>query len=415
MPSEVACGALRILSGRTRHYRAGTNGIGKDGCLCAADPAGAAGEPTAALCLHPRPHAVRPSGAHPSRERELAIQIAEQFEALGAGIGVKCAVVVGGVDMIAQAIALSKSPHVVVATPGRLVDHLENTRGFSMRKIKYLVMDEADRLLNMDFGPEIDKILRVIPKERHTYLFSATMTSKVAKLQRASLVDPVKVEVSTKYATVDTLLQYYVFLPAKLKDSYLVWLLNELSGNSTIIFVATCNTAQRLTLLLRSLGFPAVPIHGQMPQHQRIGALAKFKAGDRSLLMATDVASRGLDIPQVDCVINFDIPANSKDYIHRVGRTARAGRAGKSISLVTQYDVELYQRIEQLVGKKLPDFPVDKEAVGMLHERVQEAQRLAIQQMKEEDSSKTKGSAGGKRSRARPSGGADDERHEFAE
>lgn len=288
-------------------------------------------------------------------------------------------------DMVAQAIALSKRPHVIVATPGRLVDHLENTRGFGLRKLRYLVMDEADRLLNMDFGPEIDKILRVIPKERHTFLFSATMTSKVEKLQRASLVDPVKVEVSSKYSTVDTLLQYYVFLPAKLKDCYLIWLLNELAGNTLIIFVSTCAAAQRLALISRSLGFPAIPIHGQMQQAQRLGALGKFKSGERNILLATDVASRGLDIPAVDGVINYDIPVNSKDYVHRVGRTARAGRSGKSISLVTQYDVEMYQRIESLIGKKLTAFDVDKEAVGLLQERVYEAQRLAVQQIKEEE------------------------------
>ena len=139
--------------------------------------------------------------------RELAIQIAEQFEGLGSIIGVKCAVVVGGVDMMAQAITLSRKPHIVVATPGRLVDHLENTRGFSLSKLKYLVLDEADRLLDLDFGTEIDKLLKVIPRERNTFLFSATMTTKVAKLQRASLTDPVKVEVSSKYATVSTLIQ----------------------------------------------------------------------------------------------------------------------------------------------------------------------------------------------------------------
>jgi ATP-dependent RNA helicase DDX47/RRP3 len=287
--------------------------------------------------------------------------------------------------MMAQAIALSKKPHIIVATPGRLVDHLENTRGFNLKKLRFLVLDEADRLLNMDFGPEIDKILRVIPATRRTFLFSATMTSKVAKLQRASLVDPVKVEVSTKYSTVDTLLQYYVFLPAKLKDCYFVWLLNELAGKTTIVFVATCATAQRLALMVRNLGFAAVPLHGQMPQPQRIGALAKFRAGERGILIATDVASRGLDIPAVDCVLNYDIPANSKDYVHRVGRTARAGRTGKSVSMVTQYDVEGYQRIEQLIGKRLPIYDVPKEAVGLLQARVYEAQRIAMQQIREEE------------------------------
>jgi len=315
--------------------------------------------------------------------RELAIQISEQCEALGASIGVRCAVIVGGVDMMAQSIALSKKPHIVIGTPGRLVDHLEHTKGFSLKKIKYLVLDEADRLLNMDFGPEIDKLLRLLPKERNTFLFSATMTSKVAKLQRASLTDPVKVEVSSKYSTVDTLMQHYVFLPSKLKDVYLCWMVNELAGHSMIIFTGTCAATQRLALILRNLGFPAIPLHGQLSQPKRLGALNKFKSGDRNILLATDVASRGLDIPSVDIVINYDVPQHSKDYIHRVGRTARAGRSGKSITMVTQYDVEMYQRIEQLLGKKLEEFPVDKDGIGMLQERVAESSRLAIMQMKE--------------------------------
>ncbi|CAG4982800.1 unnamed protein product [Colias eurytheme] len=151
--------------------------------------------------------------------RELAFQISEQFEALGASIGVKCAVIVGGMDMVAQALTLSKKPHIIIATPGRLVDHLENTKGFNLKALKYLVMDEADRILNMDFEVEVDKILRVIPRERRTYLFSATMTKKVQKLQRASLQDPVKIEVSTKYQTVEKLQQYYVFIPVKYKVS----------------------------------------------------------------------------------------------------------------------------------------------------------------------------------------------------
>lgn len=315
--------------------------------------------------------------------RELAVQIGEQIEALGVGIGVRVAVVVGGVDMMSQAIALSKRPHVIVATPGRLVDHMENTKGFGLKKLKWLVLDEADRLLNMDFGPELDKILKNIPRERRTLLFSATMTSKVAKLQRASLVDPVRVEVSTKYSTVESLLQYYMFVPAKLKDAYLIAALNELSGNTAIIFVATCNSAQKIALILRNLGFPAIPLHGQMLQVKRLGALQRFKAGDRSILVATDVAARGLDIPSVDLVVNYDLPTSSKDYVHRVGRTARAGRSGRAIAMVTQYDIELYQRIEDSLGRKLDAFPIEKEAATIVAERVQEASRAAIQQMKE--------------------------------
>jgi ATP-dependent RNA helicase DDX47/RRP3 len=246
------------------------------------------------------------------------------------------AVVVGGVDMITQAIALAKKPHIVIATPGRLVDHLENTKGFSLRTLRYLVMDEADRILNMDFETEVDKILKVVPKERRTYLYSATMTRKVQKLQRASLHNPVKVEVSSKYQTVETLQQSYIFIPSKYKDCYLVSILNELAGNSFMVFCGTCNNVQRTTILLRTLGLHAVPLHGKMPQPKRLGALNKFKTKSRSILVATDVASRGLDIPHVDVVVNFDIPTHSKDYIHRVGRTARAGRSGKSITFVTQ-------------------------------------------------------------------------------
>ncbi|XP_049776972.1 probable ATP-dependent RNA helicase DDX47 [Schistocerca cancellata] len=315
--------------------------------------------------------------------RELAFQISEQFEALGSSIGVKCAVIVGGMDMMAQALMLAKKPHVLIATPGRLVDHLENTKGFSLRALKYLVMDEADRILNMDFEVEVDKILKVIPRERRTFLFSATMTKKVQKLQRASLQDPVKVEVSTKYQTVEKLQQYYIFIPVKFKDVYLVHILNELAGNTFMIFCSTCNNTVRTALLLRSLGFTAVPLHGQMSQNKRLGALNKFKAKNRSILISTDVASRGLDIPHVDVVVNFDIPTHSKDYIHRVGRTARAGRAGKAITFVTQYDVELYQRIEHLIGKQLPLFKLQEDEVMLLQERVAEAQRMAKMQLKD--------------------------------
>lgn len=335
--------------------------------------------------------------------RELAFQISEQFEALGSSIGVKSAVVVGGIDMMTQTLMLAKKPHVIIATPGRLVDHLENTKGFNLKALKYLVMDEADRILNMDFEQEVDKILKVIPRERNTYLFSATMTKKVAKLQRASLKNPVKVEVSSKYQTVDKLQQSYVFIPAKFKDMYLVYILNELAGNSFMVFSSTCANTQRVALMLRNLGMTAIPLHGQMSQTKRLGSLNKFKSKTRSILIATDVASRGLDIPHVDVVLNLDIPTHSKDYIHRVGRTARAGRAGKAITFVTRYDVELFQRIEHLIGKQLPLYPTEEEEVKMLGERVSEAQRYAKLEMAEQSTKK-----GGKRK-------ADDDREDTEE
>ncbi|KAL7446918.1 hypothetical protein ACHAXM_011700 [Skeletonema potamos] len=319
--------------------------------------------------------------------RELAFQINEVMVALGQGIGASSVCIVGGVDMASQAIALARNPHIVVATPGRLLDHLENTKGFHLRQLKYLVMDEADRMLSMDFEKEINQILEVVPdseKGRRTMLFSATMTSKVEKLQRASLVNPIRVEVSTKFQTPKKLLQSYLFIPAKYKDCYLTYLINEHAGQSILVFGATCNNVQRLALMLRNLGFPAICLHGQMSQPKRLGALTKFKAGGRDILICTDVASRGLDIPSVDVVINFDLPGHGKDYIHRVGRTARAGRSGKAIAMVTQYDVEVYQRLEHLLGQRLPEYKLAEEEVLMLLERVNEAQRLATRELKEQ-------------------------------
>lgn len=316
--------------------------------------------------------------------RELAYQISQAFEALGSLISVRCAVLVGGMDMVSQAIALGKKPHIVVATPGRLLDHLENTKGFSLRTLKYLVMDEADRLLDLDFGPIIDKILKVLPKERRTYLFSATMTSKVESLQRASLSNPLRISISAnKYQTVSTLLQSYLFFPHKHKDIYLVYLMNEFVGQPAIIFTRTVNETQRIAILLRTLGFGAIPLHGQLSQSARLGALGKFRGRSRDILVATDVAARGLDIPSVDIVVNFDLPPDSKTYIHRVGRTARAGKSGRAINLVTQYDVEIWMRIEAALGTKLPEYETVKEEVMVLSERVGEAQRQAVREMKD--------------------------------
>jgi ATP-dependent RNA helicase DDX47/RRP3 len=317
--------------------------------------------------------------------RELAYQIAEQVDALGSLIAVRSAVLVGGMDMIPQSIALGKKPHIIVATPGRLLDHLENTKGFSLRQLKYLVMDEADRLLDLDFGPILDKILKILPRDgRRTYLFSATMSSKVESLQRASLQNPVRVAVSEdKYQTVSTLIQKYIFVPHKHKDLYLIHILNELAGQTGMIFTRTVNEAQRVSILLKKLGFSAIPIHGQLSQQQRLSALNKFRAKSKSLLVASDVAARGLDIPSVDLVVNLDLPHDSKTYVHRVGRTARAGKSGNAVSFVTQYDVELWMRIENALGKKLDEYETVKEEVMVLAERVNDAQRAAVMEMKE--------------------------------
>jgi ATP-dependent RNA helicase DDX47/RRP3 len=180
-------------------------------------------------------------------------------------------------------------------------------------------------------------------------------------------------------------------------DCYVNYLFNELSSSTMMVFTRTCDQTRKLALVARNLGFGAIPIHGQMSQPKRLGALNKFKAGERNILVATDVASRGLDIPSVDVVINYDVPQNSKDYVHRVGRTARAGRSGLAVTLVTQYDVELYQKIERLISKKLEAYPAPEEAVLLMNERVNEAQRIAAQQMRDVDDKR--GGKGGKRNR----------------
>lgn len=210
------------------------------------------------------------------------------------------------------------------------------------------------------------------------------MTSKVESLQRASLSNPLRVSISTnKYQTVSTLLQSYCFIPHKDKDVYVAWLINEFASKSVIIFTRTVNETQRIAILLRALGFGAIPLHGQLSQSSRLGALGKFRARSRDILVATDVAARGLDIPSVDVVLNFDLPHNSETYIHRVGRTARAGKSGHAISMVTQYDVELWQRIEAALGKKLgsyllSDFSLELQAKSEARDTLDEQSDLLL-------------------------------------
>jgi len=318
--------------------------------------------------------------------RELCVQIGEQFEAIGSTIKLQTATVVGGLAMVDQAMDLAKRPHVVVATPGRLVDHLENTKGFHLKTVKYLVMDEADRLLSMDFDEALDKILEVVPRDRNTFLFSATMTSKVSKLQRASLRKPVKVEVSSKSDTAAGLVQNFLLVPFKFKQTYFAALVAHFIHYSVMVFTDTCLGAQRLSIFLRHMGMKSICLHGNMNQAQRLGALSGFKAKEQRILVCTDVASRGLDVPSVDLVVNYDVPKNSKDYIHRVGRTARAGRTGRAVTMVTQYDVELFQRVEHFLGKKLEEFTELVETkVKASHERVLEALRSTELELREQE------------------------------
>ena len=318
---------------------------------------------------------------------ELAIQIAETFDAIGIVIGLRTCVIVGGGDVTQQALLLARKPHVIVATPGRILHHLQHTKGFSLRNLEYLVLDEADRMLSMNFQESLISIISELPARRKTMLFSATMTSSVKKLQRASFRNqPVKVSVTdNRFGTVAELKQTYVLVPAKWKACYLSYMLAEFSGNAVMVFCGACQTASKLCLMAKTLGLTATVLTGKMSQAARLQALTKFKAQDKNVLFATEVASRGLDIPSIDLVINYDIPTNAKDYVHRVGRTARAGRAGNAVSFVTQYDVEMFKQIEGLVGVRMNAYPLEEEEVLRLLPQVETATKLAAEQIKTEE------------------------------
>eukprot|EP01062_Namystynia_karyoxenos_P063786 TRINITY_DN56583_c0_g1_i1.p1 TRINITY_DN56583_c0_g1~~TRINITY_DN56583_c0_g1_i1.p1 ORF type:complete len:502 (+),score=225.64 TRINITY_DN56583_c0_g1_i1:102-1508(+) len=314
--------------------------------------------------------------------RELAIQVRDDFERLGRSVGLRLAVLIGGVSMVEQAIQLSKRPHVIVGTPGRVKDHLESTKGFNLHKLQFLVMDEADRMLAMDYEKELTLILDSVPQERTTALFSATMTSKVEKLQKASLRDPVKVECAAKYSTVDTLLQQYIFVPYTERTVYLHHFLSREAGRSVLVFCDASHLVQKLALTLRLLGHRTLPLYGKLDQGLRLAALGKFKEGKARVLVCTDVASRGLDIPSVDVVVNYSLPLSVKDYIHRVGRTARAGAGGRALNIVTQYDVLQIQKIEKHIGLQMQKYPADEAEAQLGAERVEAAEREASSQLK---------------------------------
>uniref|UniRef100_A0A803LZD3 Helicase C-terminal domain-containing protein n=1 Tax=Chenopodium quinoa TaxID=63459 RepID=A0A803LZD3_CHEQI len=228
----------------------------------------------------------------------------------------------------------------------------------------------------MDFEKSIDDILKVIPHERRTYLFSATMTKKI--------------EISSVSSTVESLMQQYLLIPAKQKACALVYLLMKMPEYTSMVFTRTCAETEILALMLRFLGFRAMHFNGNMTQVKRLGALNKFKAGDCNILVCTNAAGRGLDISSVDLVIVYDVPAEQEDYIHWVGRTARAGKSGLAIALVTEYSIGNYYRIEQETGKQLPTYPVEKEEMLLLYERVSVARRIADKKYKESGGKKSK-------------------------
>ncbi|CAG5133021.1 unnamed protein product [Candidula unifasciata] len=306
--------------------------------------------------------------------RELAFQIADQFKVLGKEININVTVITGGMDMVRQGQDLNVKPHIVVSTPGRLADHYESCDTFSFKKIKFLVLDEADRLLeDTGFAEQLQIIFKKLPAKRQTLLFSATMTPAIRELQAASGEKVFSWSQSAEVLTVEELDQRYVLMNADLKDAYLMHILDvyttERPKSSVIIFTSTCKYAQILSMMCEDLGFPCVSLHSMLPQKFRLSGLTKFKSDQVKILIATDVASRGLDIPTVDLIINHNVPNRPRDYVHRVGRTARAGRGGMAITLVTQFDVHLTKSVESFINTKLTEHPTDeKEAMKILTE-----------------------------------------------
>ncbi|KAK9799152.1 putative ATP-dependent RNA helicase DBP8 [Seiridium cardinale] len=300
--------------------------------------------------------------------RELALQIMEQVKAISAAQTVKAILVTGGSDMRAQAIAIAQRPHVIVATPGRLADHIRSSgedTWCGLRRVKFLVLDEADRLLSEGPGsmlPDIEECLAVMPPatERQTLLFTATMTPEVRALEnlprKPGKAPPFLCEVDTQVLAIPaTLNQMYLQVPVTYKEHYLHEFLTTDANmeKSIIIFCNRTSTAEYLHHLLRLLDHRVTSLHSKLPQRQRIDNLGRFRASAARILVATDVAARGLDIPEVSLVINYDIPREPDDYIHRVGRTARAGRKGDAVSFVGQRDVDLIQAIENRVGREM--------------------------------------------------------------
>ncbi|CAF4333804.1 unnamed protein product [Rotaria sp. Silwood2] len=333
--------------------------------------------------------------------RELAYQIADQFRVFGKPLSLKDCVITGGMDMMIQNSALTKSPHIVIATPGRLADHIESGTEFSLNKIKFLVLDEADRLLEDNFGKQLQTIFSILPKQRQTLLFSATITDTIKKVQSISERKPFVFDGNLLHQPVDKLDQYYLLVPANVKDAYLFHLLSLYHGNnddddddekkakkhssSTIVFTSTCRDCQILSMMCRKFHMPSVEIHSLMKQRQRLASLAKFKSLQVRILFATDVASRGLDIPSVDLIINHNVPFVPKEYVHRVGRTARAGRSGTAITFVTQYDVKLMHKIEDRINKPLIEYHIkEKEVLKLLVEVSMTRSQVEIQ-LDEED------------------------------
>jgi superfamily II DNA/RNA helicase len=288
--------------------------------------------------------------------RELAAQVEENFAKYGAGQKLNVALLIGGVSFEDQDAKLTRGVDVLIATPGRLLDHFERGR-LLLTGVELLVIDEADRMLDMGFIPDIERICKLVPFTRQTLFFTATMPPEIQRITNQFLHNPVKVEVSRPASTVATTTQQLVRSGSAPHDKRetLRRLIRSAEGlKNAIVF---CNRKSEVAVLHRSLlkhGFNAVALHGDMDQTARMAALDKFRKGDATLLVASDVAARGLDIPDVSHVFNFDVPHHADDYVHRIGRTGRAGRSGVAVTLVAPADYKSIAAIEKLIGQTIP-------------------------------------------------------------
>jgi len=284
--------------------------------------------------------------------RELAVQVEETFRKVAGPTGLRTAIIIGGTNPKPQIRQLKAKPHVIVATPGRLIDHVENRR-ISLNNVSMLVLDEADRMLDMGFAPQLDRILKNMPDDRQTMLFSATMPDEIAKIARKYMQKPLRIEVAKSGTTVDTIDQEVYVVPRSEKMDLLEKLLHQYKG-SVLIFSRTKHGAAKIARKIRKQGHSADEIHSNRSQNQRQKALKGFASGRYRILVATDIAARGIDVDDIELVLNFDLPEQIDDYVHRIGRTGRAGRSGKAISFAAPEQKSDVAQIQRLINITLP-------------------------------------------------------------
>jgi len=283
--------------------------------------------------------------------RELALQIAEVAQKTVCRTGLKIAVLIGGAAMSRQVADLKRNPALIIATPGRLIDHLAS-RTVRLDKTDIVVLDEADRMLDMGFLPAIEKIFAAVPRQRQTMLFSATMPAEIEGLAKRFLSDYERVEINRSGTTAEGVTQQFVHTSQAEKSAHLDRYLSEHKG-SVLVFARTRHGARKVAKSIRAMGHAAAEIHSDRTQAQRKAALDGFKSGEYRVLVATDIASRGIDVKNISLVINYDLPDNAEDYVHRIGRTGRAGETGLAISLATPEQSKSLRQIERLLGKQI--------------------------------------------------------------